>query len=159
MDPRKRALAIAGVALVLLVVVIGVDVSMDRTIALDFSTSDGWVTLAQEPFSASERIRYSPPPSVDANGSATFRLVVENEYPWAYSRAFVARSGATVIAEGTLDAPAGGRGVATFTVNASALRADMGPGRLDPPREESAPLHIEIGSVELYASVVIRGGG
>lgn len=153
-------LAIAIAAGVLLAVVIGADVTYNRTLYVDASTGPGsWTTIAQDP--CCRAYEYARGPSlIDANRSdnITMRLRIDNGYPTVYRESFVVFAGSAEIARGELQAPARSEGVAPFSVPAAIF---LGPNATVPVPEKGIPyayggIEVEVGSTRLFASPGIR---
>lgn len=152
-----RPLTIAAVATVLLVTVLAVDLTYNRTLTLELRQDDGWVPLSS---TGEPHDRIGPRAlRVDANETLTFRLRVDNDMPFAYEEPYRVYHFGTLVAEGTLTAPASEEGVTTFTLNATALIDD---GRGGPPTEQDihfASLEVEVGDEMLFGSFEIREAG
>lgn len=126
-----RSLWVAVAAAVLLVVVVSVDASVNRSFSLEVETDDGWRSLTTDGFSG-------PYPGfgadlvVEANRSdeLTFRLSVDNEPPWGYEAPFRVTSHGRLIAQGTLSAAGGGQGEAAFRATVDELVGE-GPSPRD----------------------------
>lgn len=160
----SRPLAIAIVAMSLLVVSVGFEVLVQRTFALDVRVGDEWRTLAVSETS-NDPYRTTPVGATDpivanASDTLTFRVRVDNGYPWAYSEHYYVSSwrGST-IADGELTAPGRGYGEATFSL---VLGRIMSEGALTPeggPKSagyRSANLNVNLDEVYLSASFDVQ---
>lgn len=124
MHRRPSPLAVAAVSGLLLVTVLAVDSSMNRTYRLEVESENGWVTVmesssASGPFGP--RAVYSRAPvTVADNSSVSFRLVAENGYLWTWTGPWEARSEGRLLAGGALDVPGRGTATSEFTVDFTA---------------------------------------
>ncbi|HWH09388.1 MAG TPA: hypothetical protein VNX21_09320 [Candidatus Thermoplasmatota archaeon] len=158
----SRPLAVAIAAAVLLVLVVGADASMDRSLHVDRRSADGaWATLASAGEVPPEE-RYAPFPMgpwrVAGNESLTLRVRVENGYPWAYSEAFVAYVDGVEVARGRVEAEPRGTGTAEFEVPVERV---AGRSERSPPGEP-AMLHgtveVRVGRTSLHAGIPLEVG-
>src|SRR5581483_6628648 len=79
----SRALLVAAIAGVLLVVSIGVDAAMNRSWTLDVQTPEGWRTLGTQGVSGGPRgAEPLTPLAVERNGTIHLRVTVDNGYGW-----------------------------------------------------------------------------
>lgn len=131
MVETSRGLMVALAATVLLILVVGVDASMVRTVEFEVEDGDGWATIG----SAGDEV----PPRLDrvvveknSTDEVAFRLTVDNGYAWAYEEAFVAYTMGSQVASGTLTAEARAQGEATFQVPVASLLSPEQPSREDP---------------------------
>lgn len=152
MVATSRGLIVALSAAVLLILVVGVDASMTRTVELQVEDGDGWRTIGTTGEDHPPRLDHA---AVEKNRSdeVAFRLTVDNGYAWAYDEAFTVHAMGPQVASGTLTADARGQGEATFQVPVSSL---LGQG--DRPMREPWPVNLEtnVGSDWIYASLQIR---
>jgi len=149
-----QPLIVAGVAAALLVVVVGVDVAIDRSFVLELKTApDEWTQIASTQMH--ERYVSVPRPYAEAQmpvnrtDTLEFRLRVENDYPWALDERFEVYSHGQKLAEGRLQAPAGGAGQATFEVTVARLMD--GQGYMPSPERGAPQLY------SLYVEVYVDG--
>lgn len=128
------ALQTAILAGVLLVVVVGADAALNRTVSLEVETEDGWHTLATLP---PDRASYAPQGTlVEANRSddLAFRVVVDNHRLDGFQGTYEVRHQTDRVAEGSLDADALGSDEARFTVPGDELLGETGSGGDAPTR-------------------------
>ena len=157
----SRPLIVAGVAAALLVVVLAVDLSFNRSYALDLRQDDAWVQVAEFPFPRYDEARGPDSgPAVDPNGTVEMRVRVDNGYPMEFSKSFALYVGGTRVGDGLLTAPALGEGEAIVTFPASTLFRNSDP--LGPPGVEGegstayAWVRLEIGSDTWEQSLFVR---
>lgn len=154
----STALIVAIAAGALLVVVIGGDVTYNRTVYVDARTAQGgWTTITQDPCCQRYEYHYGPT-TIDANRSddVAFRLRVDNGYPLSYQQSFVVLVGGVETTRGTLLAPSRSEGVAEFSVPAEAF---LGPNSTVVPEKGAithGPVEVVIGGKHLYVSPGIR---
>lgn len=166
----SRPLAVALVAAVLLVVVVGADASMDRSVHVDREEEDGaWVTLASAgEVPPEEHYRVHPdggPARVeDRNGTVTLRVRVENGYPWGYAEDYVAYAQDVEVARGRLVAEPRSSGASEFEVPAQRIAGTMEPkpvpenatGRAD---TYFGMVEVRVGGRTLFASLRVEVTG
>lgn len=158
-----KPLAIAIAATALLLVVIGVDVSLTRTLAVDVHTGAAWRSLVEDPMPREDYARYYPygvnPVEVNRTDAVRFRVRVENEYPWSFARSYHIYQGGDEVASGELTAPGRSNGTAEFTISADRLLGAPGV-RYEPSIKEyptvTAELRVEIGKTTLYANPSLK---
>ena len=157
MPVRSPALVVAAAALV---VIVGVDAALDRTLALDVREEGGWRTLATQGGEAPSYFQPYRESTVSAsrNDSLEFRVRLDNGYPWAFDEAFRVLESGSIVAEGRLTAPAGGEGSATFTVPASRFYRDNVEPGAPGPRLGHGDLRIETGGTAFHVSVTVQEG-
>lgn len=123
---RVTPLTVATVSAVLLVAVLAVDATMNRTYKLQVQATDGWKTFAESPTGEYEYARpyasYAPQ-TIANNSSVTFRVFAENGYPWALDKPYEVFYQGSLVASGTIEAPARGSGTAEFTLDVERLVA------------------------------------
>lgn len=156
---RVPPLAVAAVAGILLVVVLGVDASMNRTYRLEVQAVDGWKTVAEGPVGGEHygRAIYSlAPVTVADNTSVTFRVTVDNGYAWGFSEPYEVLSQGRVVAAGVVEAPARGAGAEQFTLNAAQVREPGGYGPERATGGELLFLELRIDGEYLYGETVIQ---
>jgi len=133
----SAALVTAGVAAALLVVVLGVDVTMTTTYALDAWTGSSWRELARDPMSGGGY--YAQPHgalSANASDEVRFRLRVENGSPWAVDARYSILHLGEEVVSGDISAPARGSGESEFSIPAARL-LDAGPREPRPASYEA----------------------
>lgn len=151
---RASPLLVAGVAAVLLLVVLGVDATVNRTYRLEVEDGTGWRTLG----TSGEGHRFPEPPAmptVDANGSVRFRLRADNGWPFAHEQEWVASANGFELARGRLVVPAGGSASAEFEMDPRVVEPPMPP---DQPRRVDdervfVTIEVRLGSEHLYGSL------
>ena len=126
----SRPLVVAVTAMALLVASVGFEVLFHRTYQLDVRTDDGWMTIGTsgDPYGVA-RPRETQGGGVvraSSDDTLTFRLRVDNGYPWSMSEAYDVRVGGVIVAEGTIAAAGRGDGESTFTVRAATLFSQSG---------------------------------
>lgn len=162
-----RPLSVALAAAVLLVVVVGADATMDRSLHLDRQDADGaWVTLASGgEIPPEERYKMFADPTVradDVNATLTMRVRVENGYPWSYDEAFVAYAQGVEVARGRVEAEPRGAGATEFEVPLRRLAGagvetrvpDEGNGTLRPTYYGS--VEVRVGRMSLQAGITVE---
>lgn len=159
----SSALAVAGVAAVLLVVVVGVDVSLTTTYRLDVWSGTGWREMARAPMDH-ESQRYPQPfgggtVTANATDEIRFRLRVDNGYPWAASHDYRLRHFGEELASGTIDVAA--RSSAETELSVPAQRFLDGPSApREPAGVNESPVYVEINvdidGEYLYGSFQLR---
>ncbi len=149
----SSSLTVAVVAGILLVVVVGVDASMTRTLELDVETEEGFSLIAT---SAEEAAPRGLAPVVEANRTdeVGFRLSVDNGYAWAYDEEFSVYTGGERIASGTLEAPRSSMGETFFEVSAETFLAATGPR--DEPGQTHASVEVDLEGTWLWGSFILR---
>lgn len=160
-----RPLAVAAAAAVLLVLVVGADASMDRSLHVDRRDADGaWATLVSGGEVAPEE-RYLAYPDAtvhvaDRNDSLTMRVRVENGYPWGYGEEYVAYAQGVEVARGRLAADARASGTAEFAVPVQRL---VGGALGKPVPQDDAPplthhgfIEVRIGGQTLHAGLQVE---
>lgn len=153
----SRSLWVAIAAAALLVLVVAVDASVNRTVRLEVETEQGWQTItssSEEPYR-----RFGGEVTIEANRSdeVRFRLVVDNEPPWGYEEAYRVRSDAGTVATGTLTAEPGAQGTATFTATVDELTGGpRAPLSQESPHRMFANVHVELGGTFLYGSFQVE---
>jgi hypothetical protein len=149
-----KPLVVAAVAAVLLVVSIGVDAAMNRTLALDAREDDGaWRAIGGEP-----RLETRPVPvgstivMAGPDDNVTLRVRVDNGYPFAYDESYRVFFNGREIASGTLRAEPRGEGESVFTVPARPFWDATGRPVPGEPRPNVTYANVEVyaGSRVLY---------
>lgn len=148
---------VAAVSGLLLVVVLAVDASMNRTYALDVEGTDGWRTFATDAQVSYPRFDYGGS-AVDVadNTSVTFRVRADNGFPWELSKTFTVTSYGVRVAEGVISAPARGEGVAEFSLNVSDLAGSPPYPKQDASNYENVYLELHVGNEIVGGTVNIR---
>lgn len=157
---RSRALTIAVVAIVLLIVSITVDATMNRSYAVDVKDNGDWRTVASTPrgdgrYSVAEPVGYGSVP-VAPNGTVELRLRADNGYPFALDQHYLVRFNGAIAAEGDIHAPARGTGESAFNLSAAKIFAAGGPVKgpdaagAGSPRTASANFDVEVGGKSVY---------
>ena len=145
-------LVVAGVAAGLLVVVVGVDVALERTYHVDVEEGTGWRTLGSYPFED----QYCCPPgetlSVQRGETYGFRLRTDSTYPWSWSGDYTVRLNGAVVADGRLDVPARGSSTVEFSATAAELLRNVPPV---PGPEYTEPKYAARGG----ADIQVEAGG
>lgn len=158
MAETSRSLWIAAAAAALLILVVAVDASVNRTLELQVDgPSEGrdWQALSS---SGEDPYRFDRGDVVvEANRTetVTFRLHVDNELPWRFDETYRLRAGSVSLGSGTLQAAGGGTGIAEVQTTAGELiDANHGPRKSPSP----ASVHIEasIGSQTLFGFLTIE---
>lgn len=159
------ALVTAGVASVLLVVVLGIDATMTTTYAVDVWTGSDWRELARAPVIYSERPHMAPYGGaiVEVNRSDELRFQVraDNGYPWDTTSTFRVHHMGTEVAKGSFDSPARAEGTHEFTLEAEGLLGGSFSPR-EPVPQQDAPetvpvdLFVEVEGEELYPYFQLR---
>lgn len=158
MAESSRSLWVAVGAAALLLVVVAVDASVNRTFELHVdgpSEGQGWQTLSS---SGEDPYRFDRGDVVvEANrtDTVTFRLHVDNELPWGYEEDYRLRAGSTTLGSGSLQAPGGGTGAVEIQTTAGELiDANHGPPKSPSP----ASVHVEasLGSQMLFGFLTIE---
>lgn len=152
MVETSRGLIVALSAAVLLILVVGVDASMTRTVELQVEDGQGWRTIGTTGDASAPRIDQS---AVEKNRTdeVAFRLTVENGYAWGFDEAFTVHVMGSQVASGTLTADARGQGEVAFQVPVSSL---LGSG--DQPARDPWFVNLEtnVGSEWIHAGLHIR---
>lgn len=153
---RVSPLLVAGIAAALLLVVLGVDATLDRSYRLDVREGQGWRTLA----ASGPPEGFRPPASTSQNGSLHLRLSVENDWPFPLAEDFAVLANGFEVARGRIEAPARGVGEVAFDVDPATFDHTLPP---EGPRAEPEMvyLHLEVvvGGERLYGSLSVRGAG
>ncbi len=132
MPRTSQPLVVAIGAAALLVVVVATDLAIDRTIAIDVRDDGAWREIARHPVARSEvphpGFGYDSVP-IEAGENVSFRLRVDNGYPWAFDEAYRAFDPmGRIAAEGRLAASARGEGAAEFVVPGASFARAVPPG-------------------------------
>lgn len=159
-------LAVAGIASALLVVVIGADVSMNRTYFLEAHDGEKWAVLAEWPYRYEGSVPRPQPVAgvfeVNESDPIPFRLRIDSTYPWAYRDEYVVYVGGSEALRGVVDLPASSERSFEFTLNASQI---MGRTSFAEPYAkpigagntlESGSLEVRITDAQLYGTIAIR---
>lgn len=157
----SRPLVVAVVAMGLLVLSVGFEVVFHRSYAVDVQASDGWLTIGatgSEPYTLAKPGETSGGAVVQAsrNDTLTFRLRVDNGYPWSHSEDYDVRVNGVIVAEGKLEADARSEGTSTFEVRAAVFfqGAAVEPARA--PGVQFGYLDVQVGSAFVYASFQVQ---
>jgi hypothetical protein len=161
---RVSPLAVAAVSGILLMVVLGVDATVNRSYAVDVEGTGGWQTVAQGPVQDEYAfVRYpfaTGAVEVEDNASVTFRVRGENGYPWAMSERYTVYGSGAVVAEGILTAPARGSGESEFTLDVARLASGpYGQPKLAGDPADRIYLELRVGGETLYGEVAVREAG
>lgn len=143
----SRPLTIAIAAAALLVVSLGVDASMNRSLSLDVREDDGaWRTIGSDaPYTHARPVPVEQAGvSAAANDTITLRLRVDNGYPWAYDERYRVFFNGRELASGTLEAGARGEGESVFTVPAKPFWDTMSQRPPGEPAPQVAYAHVEV---------------
>lgn len=164
----SRPLAVAVAATALLVVVLGADASMDRSLHVDQrDAGGGWATVASQG-EVPERDRYAYPigpvagQPVARNDSIPMRVRVENGYPLAFDETYVVRVNGAEVARGTLAAPARGSGASEFLVPVAKIAGGLregekaGGNQTGPNPTYYGTVEVAVGRVTLMAGVHVE---
>ena len=109
----------------LLLVVLTVDATMNRTYTVDVHDGTGFRTIAIEPntngdfYAARPAVGYFGAINATANDTLRFRLTLDNGYPWSASETFQVDFNGAELARGTISAPARSTGETEFTLPAA----------------------------------------
>lgn len=119
------------VAMGLLMLSVGFELAFQRSYTVDVRGATGWQTVAvslREDTRAMEPVatRAGDAIEVDRNGTITFRLVVDNGYPWRITEPYDVRYQGVIVAEGVIEAPARGEGTSTFEIPARTFLDSLG---------------------------------
>lgn len=158
MVEASRSLWVAAAAASLLLVVVAVDASVNRTLELQVDgPSEGrdWQTFSS---SGEDRYRFDRGDVVvEANRTETltFRLHIDNELPWDYDEDYRLRAGSTLLGSGSLKAPGGGTGTAEVQTTAGEL-IDANQGPRKSPSPASVHLEASMGSQTLFGFLTIE---
>ncbi|GEM_PF-4482029 len=151
----SRALLVAAIAGVLLVVSIGVDAAMNRSWTLDVQTPEGWRTLGTQGVSGGPRgAEPLTPLAVERNGTIHLRVTVDNGYVWTYDETYKAFVNGAEVARGTLHAPARSSGTAEFDVPARLAFTDASAPK--GPAPGGLSLEVHAGSAALYGFLSVQ---
>jgi hypothetical protein len=146
----SRALTVAIVASVLLVVVVAADATMNRVYHAEVFLDGRWIKVATYPWQFDPYSRGIPSYvafEVNASDDVPVRVRIDNGYPWAFSERFEVLSGGRVLFEGTLTAAARSEGVAETTVKAEQLFRhgyEPLPAKDTPPVDQIWNPHLEV---------------
>lgn len=147
----SAALVTAGVAAALLVVVLGVDVAMTTTYALDVWSGTGWREIVTDPY---ETDLYRGPEQtiVTANASddVRFRLRAQNGYPWAKSDTFRVLHNGEEVASGKLETPARGSDESEFSVPASRFISGSFEPKPTGGRDSYVSLQVQVDGDDIF---------
>ncbi len=141
--PAVSPLAVAAVAGALLLVVLGVDASMNRTFYLDVQVNGEWQTVAENGEGSRgyvERYYAGSSPVFAANETVDMRLRVDNGYPWAWTGSYHVLVQGRTVEKGDVRAPARGEGDIAFEFNASAQET----GLPEPAKGEIRFLYVQV---------------
>lgn len=153
----SRPLMVAAVAGALLLVVVGVDASVNRTFALSLRHEGEDVVVARS-FSEDGPYPARPVPAqyfIDPNSTLLFTLRVDNEYPWAFEEPYHVQVNGRPVADGTLRAGALQSGEATFEVPAGEAFEQPGADGRQPPSSSFVNVWVQVGDQSLYADFSI----
>lgn len=156
MTEASTSLWVAIGAAVLLVAVVSADAAINRTFTLEVEQPDGgWATIATSDGEPS-RFREGAV-TVEANRSEalTFRLRVDNEPPWSFEETYRVEASGIQVAQGTIQAPAGGQASVTFEATVEDL-ADGGPPSKNGSELRFAHLFVEVDGTSLFGSFHIQ---
>ena len=130
----STGLVTASVAMVLLIVSVGTDLAFDSTVRVEAGVGDGPMQLVGDG-AIDGRTARSPAPvdpfTANRSDVMTFKVTLENGYPWSSSRSFELSldgcyDGARVLAVMDVNAPARGAASATTEIAVSRLLDESG---------------------------------
>lgn len=163
----SRPLAIAALAGVLLVLVVGADATMDRSLHVERREDDGaWRALASEGEVPLEERALAFGPGVvrveDRNATLDLRVRVANGYPWGFDEEYVARVNGAEVARGRVEAPPRSTGTSEFTVPVQRILGQSG-GEF--PRDVASPsghethyggMDVTVGRTRMFVSLNVE---
>lgn len=154
----SRALVVAAIAGVLLVVSIGVDAALNRSWTLDVQTPDGWRTLTQTGGTSDGMRAVMPlsPLAVERNGTVHLRVTVDNGYLWGYDATYRVLVNGAEVTRGALHAAARETGAAEFDVPARLAFVGAAEPVKGAPNAASLSLEVLVGSQSLYGYVPLQ---
>lgn len=156
----SRALWVAGVAGALLLVVLTVDATMNRTYTIDVHDGTGWRTVGtddhQSETRAAKPVAYFGPVNASANDTLRMRLTLDNGYPWSASETFTVTYNDREFARGTVEAAGRSLGEAEFSIPAAPFYASMGASPTKEPATVSAFVNVEVDGRYVYASFELK---
>lgn len=120
-EAGPTALQVAVAAGVLLAVVVGADVALNRTVSLEVETGEGWRTVAQIPVDRSSFDDRGTLVEVNRSEDVRFRVVADNQRLDAYEADYEVSQHGERIAQGQVSADRLGVGADAFTVAADTL--------------------------------------
>jgi glutaredoxin-related protein len=118
------ALQVAILAGALLVVIVGADVALNRTISLQVEQADDWQTIGQIPRERSDVRHHGTLVEVNRSDEVDFRIVVDNQHLATFEASYEMRHHTERIARGPLAADRLGVSEERFTVTGDTLLPD-----------------------------------
>ncbi|PSG96782.1 hypothetical protein BRD56_08340 [Thermoplasmatales archaeon SW_10_69_26] len=118
------ALQVAILAGALLVVVVGADVALNRTISLQVEQADDWQTIGQIPRERSDVRHHDTLIEVNRSDEVDVRIVVDNQHLATFEASYDIRHHTERIASGPLAADRLGVSEERFTVTGDTLLPD-----------------------------------
>lgn len=155
MARRSAPLVVAAVSAVLLVAVLAVDASMDRSYALEVRGEDGWRSFAHHTDAYPRGGMFGGPVVVSDNSSVEFRIRVDNGMPWAMSETYDVSVYGRHVADGAIEAPARGTGVSGFTLDVQNL-TEQSRGPEFGAGGETLWFEVRVGDEYLTGEVIIQ---
>lgn len=150
------ALQVAALAGVLLVVVVGADAVLNRTVSLQVETDTGWQTMAQLPPTHDDQGRDGTLVETNRSEDVDFRVVVDNRRLDTFHGEYEIREAGQRLAEGTLQADRLGVDHSTFAVAGETLLDREGPDDRGPRPVTGVSLEMLVQGETAHAWLEVR---